>query len=834
MATRTFVLDYDALVASNNGTSLGAGADYHLPVGVPSGYPGFVIRSLAKFVTDFSGMYGISAAELRVTTTSSSAHGTKTADSMYVQRNTSGWSAGTAKSSAEGGSGWSGSNAVEWSNKPSTTTSGRATLVGTASHSTQRTADVLSIVKAWAPTTIPGGLGAVNYGITVQQTSETEGNYCEFWAEEGSGTQASIVVTYDDVPPQSNPTVTINSPAANGLARISNLADMGNFTCEVRFTYADANSHAMSMYRVKVFTTSGKTTSVYDSGDVTGSWATGTQIVKTLSGWYPTNGTDYWLEVTVWDSYSTPGSGSSTNQFRVRWGSAVFARQVGAGATSLTETISPSSPAANTQRAINYRLANAAYGSETLYTSWVTSLGALPVPDATYSWVHVHVGISSDLSGTNPQVGSYLLSFLASGGQPFPDKWAYSSLAAGSVALDPAIRRYGSRSLKVASARASASDLLMVWPVRGISGDDDIPVTPNTDYVFTCDVKTDGALTSPSFIYLSVYDGASYASGTPVTLDGAFVVDEAAMPDVTSDTSSFAEGWKRLRLTFRTGTGVTRVRPVIAAWDGGAANNAATFWLDGAMLTEGTVAPPFAQGTVQAAGTVGATGATLDGSLGAVFRLRGEDGGLRSTVELGTSGLVFGGDVEVSSPTAGIISIGSAGFRGGGTTFPANKSGGDRFFRTDLGMEFYWETTVTGGKWLSTQLFEHDLGGTQTASDSATVNNLHWSAQGLHGGSDLWLVSAIFMYRVASGGTALSGSHYWDMRIDKAADSATTLTAVASKSIQSGTADYAYRTTTAISALFGSSVGWRALITKTGTPGNLFCGFAVTYRVVAT
>ena len=64
---------------------------------------------------------------------------------------------------------------------------------------------------------------------------------------------------------------------------------------------------------------------------------------------------------------------------------------------------------------------------------------------------------------------------------------------------------------------------------------------------------------------------------------------------------------------------------------------------------------------------------------------------------------------------------------GWGTAFPSEKAIGDQFWRTDLGLEFYWD----GAQWLSVTLFREP--------PSSTVFPLRWASWGSAFG--LWLVA---------------------------------------------------------------------------------------------
>jgi hypothetical protein len=176
------------------------------------------------------------------------------------------------------------------------------------------------------------------------------------------------------------------------------------------------------------------------------------------------------------------------------------------------------------------------------------------------------------------------------------------------------------------------------------------------------------------------------------------------------------------------------------------------------------------------------------------------------------------------------------------TTFPTATTG-DRFFRTDLGMEFYYD----GTRWLSMQLFSvqaiPSLAGANPGQSGDITSELAATATPgggfiplgpSLGGSDHYLVDFTTNFYVGTG-TALSGSHKWVgvlQGINSAAASSGTVTIA---TIDSG-ASTTYRTvSTAINAVKGAgTVYWRMDWTKTGTPGNLRVMEVLTYRIVAT
>jgi hypothetical protein len=104
-------------------------------------------------------------------------------------------------------------------------------------------------------------------------------------------------------------------------------------------------------------------------------------------------------------------------------------------------------------------------------------------------------------------------------------------------------------------------------------------------------------------------------------------------------------------------------------------------WFDAIKLEESTVATPWSPAQIGAA-VLDAGGVQIDGTKGGVFRYRGRDGNIRSMVEGGVSGLVFGGDTEITSPSDGqiaidgtLVSLVGHTHEGGGSTAPHNHDG---------------------------------------------------------------------------------------------------------------------------------------------------------------
>lgn len=167
-----------------------------------------------------------------------------------------------------------------------------------------------------------------------------------------------------------------------------------------------------------------------------------------------------------------------------------------------------------------------------------------------------------------------------------------------------------------------------------------------------------------------------------------------------------------------------------------------------------------------------------------------------------------------------------------GTSFPGSPATNDLFRRTDLGMIFYYD----GTRWLSQQLFQGQFVAPTVVmplSASGGAGSLNM-AMGV--GTDIWIEKIISQLFVASGGTALSGSHKWVGTIAKSAtdNTPTTLDTVTRDSGASATWT---TTTTAVGALLGTAATYPRLAAswvKTGTPGTLTVIHTATFRIVQT
>lgn len=164
-----------------------------------------------------------------------------------------------------------------------------------------------------------------------------------------------------------------------------------------------------------------------------------------------------------------------------------------------------------------------------------------------------------------------------------------------------------------------------------------------------------------------------------------------------------------------------------------------------------------------------------------------------------------------------------------GTSFPASKATNDRYWRTDLGLEFYWD----GTRWVTTTLYREALGtGDYTTGTFVTGNTMtRWAfTNGL--GLDVWIVRVDGWTFVT---TTNNGSHYWTINHNKQVAAATN-TSIASFTTASDTANTitAHNATVGASVAIGTYISGNTVGTVTGSPGSIFWGFSIEYRLIGT
>lgn len=236
----------------------------------------------------------------------------------------------------------------------------------------------------------------------------------------------------------------------------------------------------------------------------------------------------------------------------------------------------------------------------------------------------------------------------------------------------------------------------------------------------------------------------------------------------------------------------------------------------------GPTGPTGPTGTAGAQGTAGATGPT----------------GPTGTANVATDTIWdAAGDLAVGSgsDTATRLAKGNAGavlamgnsavIWNAGTSFPASKATGDRYWRTDLGMEFYWD----GSRWLSVTLYFVSVPHTDNLLPMTVSGPVVGRLALQNDGQDVYIEKIYAWTYVAN---TNSGSNYWGLVFERnpSATSITTFTTAADAP------NTHTRHTQTINALTGTSDVEidMAVLSKTGAPGSLYINAAIAYRIVGT
>jgi hypothetical protein len=193
------------------------------------------------------------------------------------------------------------------------------------------------------------------------------------------------------------------------------------------------------------------------------------------------------------------------------------------------------------------------------------------------------------------------------------------------------------------------------------------------------------------------------------------------------------------------------------------------------------------------------------------------------------------GDLAVGSgaDTAARLAIGNAGavlarINGAvawnaGTSFPSAATG-DRYFRTDLGLEFYYD----GTRWVTTQLFRDYIGNVAiSATGTQTYRIPTWATDQSF---TLWVDAFLAATNVA---TTSDGSNKYVITLRKL-DTANSPTTIGTIDTGSDTHDVWTPHRNAIGAALdpATSPALRIDATKTGSPGSCTFAGAWTYRLV--
>ena len=223
-----------------------------------------------------------------------------------------------------------------------------------------------------------------------------------------------------------------------------------------------------------------------------------------------------------------------------------------------------------------------------------------------------------------------------------------------------------------------------------------------------------------------------------------------------------------------------------------------------------------------------------DGAGGVEFRAEtGGSGDITTDAAWAAAGdLIVGSGNDTASvltkgAAGGVLAMGnSAVIWNAGTSFPASKATGDRYWRTDLGMEFAWD----GTRWATTQVF---TAGTHLGEIGLTATGARFIAIRPLLGLPIYLIEVTISAFVA---TTNDGSKYWRADLERTASGGVSWNAVSQPSTAAHAAD-SYVITTLnpnVDVSVANGQRWRVNFVKVSTPGNINVDLVAAWRLVAT
>lgn len=532
-----------------------------------------------------------------------------------------------------------------------------------------------------------------------------------------------------------------------GVLAITNLAEVAEWTSggahakpRVRLTVSDPDGDYLNAYRLIIRSSAGGT-AVYDSGEVGCWWASGA-VVDLSPNVGLINGTSYYVTAYVRDTVGQWSAVSAEQTVRVRWSQAIYQANPGAGSGSYSFASGPVSGSSSSVVFL-YRSATGAAGAGA--GAWRGSIGE--VDGSTWVNILVRLAIGTD-TGTPTALGAMTFGYL--GTAQGADQWTFVGFDSTSWALANDVRRYGTRSMRFQRETASPTP---TWTIgRTTNGDvyDTVPVVAGETYTVSCWVKA--TLSDGSFRVEVVGNDIIFAATENV-----------------DDTSAYLDGWRRIQKTFIVPLGVTslEVRLTYVATSDGVGD---TLWVDAVQVEEGPVASIWSPGRAGAV-VMDVGGIAVDASKGASFRLRGVAGGARDNIELGSNGLVFGGDVNVYSGTAGVLTV-SGTLNTPQITFPATQVASSNANTLDDYEEggwtpslswggastgWTWEITAAGYTVIGRMVFGHvglHMSGKGSSAGAFQISGLPFTCVGIGSTAIAWAANFTGLVNTIVGGLA--------------------------------------------------------------------------------
>ena len=168
---------------------------------------------------------------------------------------------------------------------------------------------------------------------------------------------------------------------------------------------------------------------------------------------------------------------------------------------------------------------------------------------------------------------------------------------------------------------------------------------------------------------------------------------------------------------------------------------------------------------------------------------------------------------------------------GGGTSFPASPTTNDRYWRTDLDMEFFYD----GARWLSTTLFSQPLYFRAAEAQAATTPDAYRGGVSYLTAAGIYIEDWTCTWYTSSG--TINGSNYWvDTLFLHGINGGAASATLGTNTCNSGAIAQFHRNQIAINAVvdLDSYTLYTVTATLVGTNGSHYLWSVVTYRHIAT
>ena len=152
-----------------------------------------------------------------------------------------------------------------------------------------------------------------------------------------------------------------------------------------------------------------------------------------------------------------------------------------------------------------------------------------------------------------------------------------------------------------------------------------------------------------------------------------------------------------------------------------------------------------------------------------------------------------------------------------GTSFPVSPSADDLFFRTDRHLLYFYD----GARWLTAQVFTMELPSSGGQTASFVLGRLPSDPA-----YDVYIEDFFWAAQV---GTTNNGSNYWEAALYREGGGLQVGSTLTTSADSLNT--YTFHSAT-ISTAYSGVIQWRVSITKVGTPGPVYSGSRVRYRLV--